>query len=290
MSDRGRWALAVHGGAKEISTGQHAHRTGCLTALTAGGEVLERGGTAIDAVEAAVRVFEDDPTFNAGQGSVANAEGAVEMDAGLMDGRDLRVGAVAGLRSVRHPISVARALLPERSVLLAGTGAYRFACHIGAELLDSSAHRVRTKIQVGTGCDTVGCVALDVHGSIAAGNSTGGLEGKQPGRVGDSPLPGCGLYADDAIGGVALSGEGEAIIRMMLAGRIMHAIDLAGPQHAVAAAIIALARVKGEAGAIAIDPRGRFGWAHNSRHFVVGFAANGSSSRVYLAKSEERDG
>jgi beta-aspartyl-peptidase (threonine type) len=139
-------------------------------------------------------------------------------------------------------------------------------------------------------CDTVGCVALDKLGNMAAGNSTGGLEGKLPGRIGDSPLPGCGLYADNAVGAVALSGEGEAIIRTMLAARIMHTLACKHPQQAGEQGIAFLRKVKGEAGVIALDPRGEFGWAHNSPHFAVALAASDVPPRVLLCKTEERHG
>jgi beta-aspartyl-peptidase (threonine type) len=291
MSDR-RWAIILHGGAKEIAPEeQEAHREGVRTALAAGMEVLQQGGTSVEAVEAAIRVLEDDPTFNAGRGSAPNSEGRIEMDAGLMDGGGLQVGAVAALRGVRHPISVARRLLPESPVLLVGDEAGRFAAEKCAELCDEAELRPdRPLRRIGVARDTVGCVALDLAGHIAAGTSTGGLDGQPPGRVGDSPLPGCGLYADDAVGGVSLSGDGEAIVRVIAAARIMQDMNAEHPQHAVEAGIAALRRVDGEAGAISIDRYGRFGWAHNTPHFAVGFAAKDGPVRVHLAKSEETNG
>jgi beta-aspartyl-peptidase (threonine type) len=291
MSDR-RWAIILHGGAKEIAPEeQEAHREGVRAALTAGVAVLQRGGTAVEAVETAIRVLEDNPIFNAGRGSVSNSEGRIEMDAGLMDGAGLQIGAVAALRAVRHPISVARQLLSETPVLLVGEEARRFAHATGAELCDEADLRSgRLPRRAAAERDTVGCVALDLAGHIAAGTSTGGLEGKVPGRVGDSPLPGCGLYADDTVGGVSLSGEGEAIIRTIAAARIMQSMTAEHPQRAVETGIAALRRVNGEAGAIAIDRHGRFGWAHNSRHFAVGSAANDGPVRVHLAKSEAANG
>jgi beta-aspartyl-peptidase (threonine type) len=290
MPDRS-WAIAVHGGAKEIAPDEAAALSaGCRLALSAGAAVLERSGAAIQAVEAAIRVLEADPAFNAGLGSVVNSQGKVEMDAGLMDGADLRVGAVAALSGVKHPISVARLLVAAQPVLLAGDGARLFAAENGAELCDPASLRPARQPSVKhRGCDTVGCVALDTSGNIAAGNSTGGLDGKLPGRVGDSPLPGCGFYADSAVGGVALSGEGEAIIRTMLAARIMQAMTSCDAQDAVKASMAVLKRVQGEAGAIAIDRQGRLGWFHNSPHFAVGLAASDMPVRVYLAKAEEQD-
>jgi isoaspartyl peptidase/L-asparaginase-like protein (Ntn-hydrolase superfamily)/UDP-N-acetylmuramyl tripeptide synthase len=287
MSDR-RWAIILHGGAKEIAPEeQEAHRAGCRAALLAGIAVLQRGGTAVEAVEATIRVLEDDPTFNAGRGSAPNAEGRIEMDAGLMEGVGLRVGAVAALRGVRHPISVARRLLPEDPVLLVGAHARDFAAANGAELCDEAELRPdRPSRRVAAARDTVGCVALDRDGHIAAGTSTGGLDSQAPGRVGDSPLPGCGLYADDSVGGVSLSGDGEEIIRVVAASRIVQHMSADDPQRAVEAGIAALRRVEGEAGAIAIDRQGRFGWAHNTPHFAVGSAAHDGPVRVWLARSE----
>jgi beta-aspartyl-peptidase (threonine type) len=213
------------------------------------------------------------------------------MDAGLMDGGGLQVGAVAALRGVRHPISVARRLLPESPVLLVGDEAGRFAAEKGAELCDEAELRPdRPPRRIGAARDTVGCVALDLAGHIAAGTSTGGLDGQPPGRVGDSPLPGCGLYADDAVGGVSLSGDGEAIVRVITAARIIQDMNAEHPQHAVEAGIAALRRVGGEAGAISIDRYGRVGWAHNTPHFAVSFATKDGPVRVHLAKSEEANG
>jgi L-asparaginase / beta-aspartyl-peptidase len=291
MSDR-RWAIILHGGAKEIAPEeQEAHREGVRAALTAGIAVLQRGGTAVEAVEAAIRVLEDNPTFNAGHGSALNSEGRIEMDAGLMEGAGLQVGAVAALRCVRHPISIARQLLSEAPVLLVGDEARHFAAEKGAELCDEADLRPsRPPRRAAAARDTVGCVALDMTGHLAAGTSTGGLDGQAPGRVGDSPLPGCGLYADDTVGGVSLSGDGEAIIRVIAASRIVQGMAAEHPQRAVEAGIAALQRVDGEAGAIAIDRRGRFGWAHNTPHFAVGSAANDGTVRVHLAKSEEANG
>jgi len=291
MSDQ-RWAIILHGGAKEIAPEeQEAHREGVRAALMAGSAVLQRGGTAVEAVEAAIRVLEDNPTFNAGHGSAPNSEGRIEMDAGLMEGTGLQVGAVAALRDVRHPISVARRLLSEDPVLLVGNEARNFAAAKGAELCDEAALRPdRPSRRLAAARDTVGCVALDLAGHIAAGTSTGGLNGQPPGRVGDSPLPGCGLYADDIVGGVSLSGDGEEIVRTTVASRIMQSMNVDHPQHAVEAGIAALRRVDGEAGAIAIDHHGRFGWAHNTPHFAVGSAANDGPVRVWLAKCEEANG
>jgi len=175
-----RWAILVHGGAKDIDPWQEdANRRGCHAAVAAGQTVLARGGAAVDAVEAAIRILEDDPTFNAGYGSVLNAEGEVQMDAALMDGRTLDLGGVGGIRGVRHPISVARLMLREKPVLLVGDGARRFAAEHAAELCDPHA-LIPPNLQPAMGKgrhDTVGYVALDMDGHLAAGTSTGDLDG-----------------------------------------------------------------------------------------------------------------
>lgn len=290
--DRPGWALIVHGGAKEIEPGdEQANRDGLRQAAEAGRRVLSDGGSAVDAVEASIRVLESLPVFNAGTGSALNAAGGIEMCAGLMDGSDRSVGAVTVIRDVRHPISVARRLLPEKEILLAGEGALLFAREQELELaseedLKSDAAPAQQEH------DTVGAVALDSHGHVAAGTSTGGLSGSRVGRVGDSPQPGSGLYADDAVGGTSLSGDGETIARVALASQIMNRLK-AGErvEPALATVLAELPRVGGDesdGGAIAITAEGLVGWAHNSPHFAVASIQDGMNEPgVWLAKSEE---
>jgi L-asparaginase / beta-aspartyl-peptidase len=285
-----RWALILHGGAKEIQPEKaEAHRRGCLRALQDGRQVLERGGPAVDAVEAAIRVLEADETFNAGRGSARNADGEVEMCAGLMDGGSFEVGAVGAIMGVHHPISVAKLLMPAETILLVGEGARRFAAEHGAELCDP---RELITGEPSLGADTVGCVALDCTGNIVAGTSTGGMDGAPAGRVGDSPLPGCGFYADSEVGGASLSGDGERIARMTLASKVMQNLAALGPQGAAERALASLNAVGGEAGAIVLDSRGGIGWAHNSPHFAVAFVTSEAATpRVHLSKADEnRDG
>ncbi|THF71476.1 asparaginase [Deinococcus sp. Arct2-2] len=293
------WALILHGGAKEIQPEQEeANRRGCLAALAAGQQILETGGRALDAAEAVLRVLEDDPTFNAGFGSVPNADGQVEMDAALMEGKTLAVGAVAGIQGVRHPVSVARALLEETPTLLIGAGARRFAKQCfsdqgSAELCDPaemlSPQQAASEAAKRAGHDTVGCVVLDQFGDLVTGTSTGGLNGTLPGRVGDSPLPGCGFYADNTFGAVALSGHGEAISRLMLASRIMHGLERNAVQTAVSVALNHLSRLntdKADAGAVALDARGNVGWDHRSPHFAVAYATSQQPAQVYLKRED----
>ncbi|MFT8246175.1 isoaspartyl peptidase/L-asparaginase family protein [Roseomonas sp. BN140053] len=284
--DPGGWALVLHGGAKEIAPEKEAaNRAGCLRALLSGAAVLRAGGSAVDAVEAAIRVLEDDATFNAGRGSVRNSDGEVEMDAAMMDGATLDVGGVGAIRDVRHPVAVARLMLRETPTLLVAEGAQRFAAAQGAEL------RGPAELLAAAGDaahDTVGCIALDSRGDLAAGTSTGGLEGCHPGRLGDSPVPGLGFYADNGLGAVAFSGDGESISRCMLAAHVMHRLEGGSPQAAIESAIARLGRVGGDAGGIVLDPAGNIGWAHNSPHFAVGMVrGNDDRPRIYLSKGEE---
>ena len=287
------WSVAVHGGAKPIGPDREAaNRHGCDAAVAAARRVLERDGTAIEAVEAAIGVLESDPAFNAGFGSVLNEAGAVEMDAAIMDGATLDIGAVAAVEGVRHPVSVAGLMLREPPTLLVGPGARRFAAEHGAETCEPrdmiSQEQSASKAQ--SGHDTVGCVALDSAGNFAAGTSTGGLSGTVPGRVGDSPLPGCGFYADNAAGAVALSGDGENIARLMLGARVIQGLEAGeDPARTVERALAGLARIGGEAGGIALDRHGRLGWAHNSSHFAVGWASSElERAFVWLRKIEDR--
>jgi beta-aspartyl-peptidase (threonine type) len=264
------WAVIVHGGAKAIKPELlERNRAGCGRAAEAAAHLLAEGGTAVAAAEAAVRHLEDDPVFNAGFGSVLTSDGTVEMDAAIMDGSTLQVGGVANVRRLLNPVSVAAAMLATREVLIAGEGAERFALNNGFELCDPGAMVSPEALASEAAHDTVGCVVLDTMGHLAAATSTGGLPGKHPGRIGDSPILGCGLYADDQRGAVSLSGEGESIMRLTLAAQVMRLLESHGPVEAAERAIAMLARVGGDAGAIVISRDGRFGIAHNSPHFAV---------------------
>lgn len=283
--ERPRWAIIVHGGAKAIERAEEVpSRRGCERAVRAGQAVLEAGGPATAAVEAAIRVLEDDETFNAGYGSVVNHHGDVECDAAIMDGATLDVGGVAAVQGVAHPVSLAAALLPEETVLLAGAGAVRFARERGVELVHPADLVAPGKHHSHVGSDTVGCVARDTAGHLAAGTSTGGLAGKLPGRVGDSPLPGCGLYAEDAVGAVSVSGTGEEITRVTMAAHAMAALAGGSPDDAAAAALDRLRLVGGNGGIIVIDATGRIGWAHSSPDFAVAYADDATSARAFTRR------
>jgi beta-aspartyl-peptidase (threonine type) len=292
----GRWALIVHGGAKPHDPSEDRdNREGILKALAAGRAILEQGGRAIEAVEAAIRVMEDLPVFNAGFGSALNERGEVEMCSGIMDGATLSVGAVGAIRGVRNPVSVARMLLGEKEVLLVGEGATLFAQEKGVEILPDEDLVTEVREEALAEHDTVGAVALDMGGNIAAGTSTGGLTGAKVGRIGDSPMPGSGYYADNHIGGVAFSGDGETIARLALAGRIMASLeDGEDIEQAIAKSVDKLPGAGGagaDGGGIGIAKDGRIGWAHNSPIFAVAFATSENDEpRAYLKKDEERRG
>jgi beta-aspartyl-peptidase (threonine type) len=269
-------ALLVHGGAAADPTeGIDELRDGIRGAVDAGWRVLERGGRALDAVEAAVCVLEDHPRFNAGRGSVLTTAGTVEMDASIMDGDTLNNGAVACVCQVRNPISLARRVLDDgRHSLFVGAGAIDRARALGiplcdpAELVTERQRRRLEAIQAGT----VGAVALDRSGAIAAGTSTGGRAGQLPGRVGDTPLIGCGTYAESALGGVSCTGDGEAIIRVVLARRTLEILkSVEDPGRAAEIAVDVLVEEgRGQGGLILIDWKGRMAWAHSTPFMPIG--------------------
>jgi len=262
--------IVVHGGAgDDPEDGRAARRAGVERAADAGAAVLAKGGSAIDAVVAAVVVLEDDPCFNAGLGSVLTEDGGIEMDASLMDGERLRAGAVAAVRGVANPIRAALAVLHEgREVLLVGPPAAALAERHGLRLVDDDAlvtpvARERWRRKQRAAGNTVGAVARDAHGHVAAATSTGGVAGKRRGRVGDSAVIGAGTYADDRLGAVSATGPGEAIIRTVL-GRTTLAYVEAGmtPRDAAARALAELAaRTGAQAGLIVVGPDGTPGVA-----------------------------
>ncbi|HEY0130253.1 MAG TPA: isoaspartyl peptidase/L-asparaginase, partial [Allosphingosinicella sp.] len=217
------------------------------------------------------------------------------MCSGLMDGRDLSVGAVGAIRNVRNPVSVAKRLLPEKEILLVGEGATMFAKKAGVEMVPEEALMTETRREALEQMhDTVGAVAMDKGGNLAAGTSTGGLTGAKVGRIGDSPLPGNGLYADNHVGAVSFSGDGESIARLALAAQVMASIGRDGPEEAVRKAVEQLPGVGGsggDGGGIAIAKDGRIGWAHNSSAFAIAYASGDSREpKAFLSKEEERRG
>lgn len=276
--------IIVHGGAKTISENKlEANHAGCRAAAEAGWQVLRCGGSAAAAVEAAIRVFESDQTFNAGFGSTLNREGEVEDDAAMMDGATLAWGAIAAVQGVRHPISAARKIMDEKSQLLVARSGETFAVDHGLEMgakqemvSEEQYQEWKESIEVLERPNTVGCVALDIEGHLVAGTSTGGITGQSPGRVGDSALVGCGLYADNCLGACSTTGDGESLISVVLAKTAIDALAAdRHPDEAAQQAINTLVnRVEGEAGCILIDRQGRVGWAHNSQDMAVAYMTN----------------
>ncbi len=270
-------SMLVHGGAGALAPDDAAGECvqGCLEAVRAGHAVLKQGGSAVDAVEAAVVVLEDNPFFNAGYGACLNADGEVELDASVMSGESLNAGGVAVVKGVKNPVRLARAVM-ERTphLLLAADGASRFARESGfpfhppEQLITPRAReryeRERAQQWFPKG-GTVGAVALDARGHVAAATSTGGTSGKRPGRVGDSPIVGAGTYADDAAGAASATGHGESILKATLTRFTVDALRAgAAPQGAAEAAMTELHRVKGSGGVILVDRTGRLAFAFNT--------------------------
>jgi L-asparaginase / beta-aspartyl-peptidase len=301
--------LLVHGGAWAIpDSDAAAHQAGVRRALEEGWKVLQGGGPAIDAVVAAVTLLEDDPTFDAGRGSFLTSEGRVQLDALLMDGGRMKAGGVACVERLRNPIQAARLVLEESPhVYFVGVGAEAFAAKHGMELIDNAElvldrerdrlHTAQQRAAAGLADetfsghaddkspetavaapmdshDTVGAVALDTAGNLAAGTSTGGTLNKAPGRVGDSSLIGCGCYADNLSAAVSLTGWGEPIMKLVL-GKWATDRVAAGeaPELAAREAISYLyRRLGGHGGIILLGPDGRFGFAHNTPAMAWGLA------------------
>ncbi|MBI4400587.1 MAG: isoaspartyl peptidase/L-asparaginase [Nitrospirae bacterium] len=291
--------ILAHGGAG--ARAMTAAQRNCLAdALVAGYDVLRRSASAVNAVEATIRILEASGLFNAGVGSRLQLDGARRMDASIMEGRRLRAGAVAAIEQVRHPITAARIVMEETAhVLLVGESATRFARHFKLERqpLPTRAKRNASRAMVrsqGQASElqrktlrlyramsgrntaelgTVGAVALDRSGTVAAGASTGGVALMLPGRVGDTPLIGCGVYADDAAGAVSMTGLGESIIRLAVAKEIADRLE-AGVVPATAARLVLdklVARMHGAAGALVLRTDGRFAIRHTTPHMCAGY-------------------
>jgi beta-aspartyl-peptidase (threonine type) len=276
-------ALIVHGGAGAIAAErEEPARLGCLAAALAGLRVLASGGRALDAVQAAVRVLEDDPLFNAGTGSVLSREETIEVDASIMDGATLKIGAVAAVPDLPDAVALARAILDDgEHIVLAGPAAWTFArergfspAAPGAMITERARQRLAEERARRAGGPppsereggTVGAAAIDASGHVAAATSTGGIVFKRPGRVGDSPLPGCGTWADDAGGAASATGDGEQIIRVTLTRMLVERLVAgASAGEAARAAIDDLVkRTGGSAGVICVDRAGRLGATHAS--------------------------
>lgn len=332
-------AVIVHGGAGAIPAERFpAAREGCRAAALAGWRALQGGGSALDAVQAAIVALEDNPGFNAGTGGVLNASGQAELDAGLMDGAALAAGGVAGVQRIKNPIALARLVLASPHVLLMGEGAEQFAVESGMALCDPAdlitpAQYARwqrgyalgddvnvggagsTTVEVGAVAHedgkanghvngkangqtrsakrarhgdrpvhadghkhgTVGAVAVDAQGNVAAGASTGGIGNKHPGRIGDTPIVGAGFCAENGLGGVSSTGRGEDFIRLLLARRALDFIAAGDSAQAAATKAIQLLdrRVNGSGGLILLDSAGRVGYARNTTAMAHAFIVEG---------------
>jgi beta-aspartyl-peptidase (threonine type) len=309
-SSPARWTLVVHGGSgaftrDRLSEAEDAGaRAGLSAALEAGAAILSAGGAALDAVEAAVRVLEDDPHFNAGRGAVFTYDGLNELDAAIMDGATRNAGAITGVTRTRNPVSLARAVM-ERSdhVLLSGAGADAFSVAEGLEQADPEwfalAERRRQLDELKAAGDdasfdsgmkygTVGAVATDADGHVAAATSTGGLTAKRWGRIGDSPLIGAGTYADDRACAVSATGAGEYFIRLSAAHEIAARMRIGGEtiEAAADAVIDEVGEMGGVGGVIVVAPDGSGGWAFNTPGMYRGMATQDGDREVAIYGDE----
>jgi beta-aspartyl-peptidase (threonine type) len=329
-----KWAIVLHGGAGVIERSsidpktEAAYRAALKQGLEAGAAVLQKGGSSMDAIEAVIRIFEDDPLFNAGRGAVFTSEGKNELDSAVMDGATLKAGAVAGVTRTRHPISLARAVMDKSPyVMLIGPDADAFGATAGLEEVDPSYFfterrwqgLVKQLTQEGkpipprpagappapTGpvsqldpwpeepgahkYGTVGVVALDREGHIAAGTSTGGTQGKHPGRVGDTPIIGAGTYASNASCAVSGTGVGEYFIRLTVAREVCALVQYHNMKLQAAADQVIhtqLEQLHGDGGVIAIAPDGQMVWSFNTPGMYRARMAEGGTPQISIYKDE----
>jgi beta-aspartyl-peptidase (threonine type) len=324
QSATSKWAVVLHGGAGEVERAtftpqrEAEYRAGLQTALKTAADVLAKGGTALDAVEAAIRLMEDDPLFNAGRGAVFSAEGRNELDASIMDGADLRCGAVAGIRRTRHPISLARTVMEKSPhVMMAGQGAEAFAAANGLEQVEPAFFFTERRwqsllrelkkrglpaperpvwapkadavelIEEPVKYGTVGVVALDRNGNLAAGTSTGGVTAKRYGRVGDTPIIGAGTYASNQSCAVSATGTGEYFIRLTVAREICALVQYKRMGVQAAADEVVQKRLKaigGDGGVIALSPTGEMAWSFNTNSMYRARLSEGGQAEIGIFK------
>ncbi|MGA8727405.1 MAG: isoaspartyl peptidase/L-asparaginase [Terracidiphilus sp.] len=324
------WAIVLHGGAGVIERGtmnhktEAAYRAGLAEAIEAGAKVLDGGGSSLDAIEASIRILEDNPLFNAGRGAVFTADGKNDLDAAIMDGATLKAGAVAGVTRTRHPISLARAVMEKSKwVMLSGAGADAFAAQVGLEQVDPSFFFTEPRWQGlvqelkkeglpipprpegappapgkpvseieppdAHKYGTVGVVALDKHGDIAAGTSTGGLTAKRWGRIGDSPIIGAGTYASNRSCAASGTGTGEYFIRLGVAREVCNLVFFKGMRLQEAADQVIhkeLEGIHGDGGLIAITPDGQLAWSFNTPGMYRAKVAEGGKVEVEIYRDE----
>ncbi len=323
-----KWALVLHGGAGVIERSsmtpeaERAYRTGLTEAINAAGAVLDKGGSAVDAVQAAIELMEDNPLFNAGRGAVFAADGTNQLDAAIMDGATLKAGAVADVQRTRHPIALARAVMDKsQNVMMIGAGADAFAAHVGLEQVPPSFFFTERRWQAletelkskglpvpprpagapsaktlsffeqpdAHKYGTVGVAALDEHGNIAAGTSTGGVTAKQWNRVGDSPVIGAGTYASNASCAVSATGTGEYFLRLTVARTICALVQYKGmPLQQAADEVVQkeLPAIHGDGGVIAITPDGQLAWSFNTPGMFRAKLVQGGTPQVGIYRDE----
>jgi len=317
-----KFVLVIHGGAGTILKSQmtpekeKAYQQGLNDALQKGYEVLSKGGTALDAVEATIEVMEDNPLFNAGKGAVFTHEGKNEMDAAIMDGKTLKAGAVAGVTNIKNPITTARAVMDKSGhVMMAGKGAEQFAAQQGCTIVDPSYFFTEDRwkaLQKAKADDslkpferdtsksflkqsenkdykygTVGCVALDVYGNLAAGTSTGGMTNKKFGRIGDSPIIGAGTYANNSTCAISCTGYGEYFIRLVMAKSVSDRMELGHEtlQQAANEMIMhKLGDLGGDGGLIAVDKNGNISMPFNTTGMYRGYMTSDGKKEIKIYK------
>ena len=293
------FSIAIHGGAGTITRKnmtpekENAYRSKLKETLNVGYSILNKGGTSLDAVEATIRIMENSELFNAGKGAVFTNAGTNELDASIMDGRNLKAGAVARVKTVKNPISAARKVMEETwHVMLSGDGADKFAKEQGLDIVDPSYFYTQRrweslkKIQVEKH-GTVGCVALDKHGNLAAGTSTGGLTNKRWGRVGDSPIIGAGTYANNQTCAVSGTGQGEYFIRGNVAYDVSAIMEYKGKSVGEAAqnVIRKLSDKGGNGGIITMDSKGNISMPFNTAGMYRGFRKAGQAPEIFIYKN-----
>ena len=322
FAQNGNYCIVIHGGAGTITKKsmtpdlEKAYKGKLLEALRAGNDTLSKGGTSVSAVEAAIRILEDSPLFNAGKGSVFTNDGKQEMDASIMEGKGMMAGAVAGVRTIKNPITAAKAVMEKSPhVMMTGRGAEKFVKEKGIEIVDTSYfydekrwkqlqkakdeekqeidhsdttgyHEVTKDYKFGT----VGAVALDKYGNIAAGTSTGGMTNKRFGRIGDSPIIGAGTYANNRTCAVSCTGHGEYFIRAAVAHDISALVEYKNytvEQAAKEVVMNKLVKMGGEGGVIVLDAKGNFAMIFNSEGMYRGYMKKDGKPEVLIYKDEK---
>ena len=319
-----KFVLVIHGGAGTILKSQmtpekeKAYQQGLNDALQTGYDILSKGGTALDAVEASIKVLEDNPLFNAGKGAVFTNEGKNELDASIMDGKTLKAGAVAGVTTIKNPVTAARAVMDKSEhVMMAGKGAEKFAAQQGCTIVDPSyfftedrwkalqkakaddslksihgdSVKPKALLKQVSNSDykygTVGCVALDMQGNLAAGTSTGGMTNKKFGRIGDSPVIGAGTYANNATCAISCTGYGEYFIRLVMAKSVSDKMELAHQNLAGAAnemIMHKLGELGGDGGLIAVDKDGNIAMPFNTSGMYRGYMTSDGKKEIKIYK------